>query len=44
MEIFTSGPSDFYLSIYHIAQEAREKGRFVGADFFSAWSGAELFL
>ena len=26
MEIFTSGPSDFYLSIYHIAQEAREKG------------------
>lgn len=54
MEISISGPKDFYLSIYHIAQEAREKGlvflrrgllgRFVGADFFSAWSGAKLFL
>ena len=26
MEISISGPKDFYLSIYHIAQEAREKG------------------
>ena len=49
MEISISGPKDFYLSIYHIAQEAREKGVvFYGAgfwgDFFSAWSGAKLFL
>lgn len=35
MEILTSGPSNFYLSIYHIAQEAREKGLvFYGAGFW----------
>ena len=35
MEISISGPKDFYLSIYHIAQEAREKGLvFYGAGFW----------
>ena len=43
MEIFTSGPSDFYLSIYHIAQEAREKGLvFYGAGFWGDLS-AQIF-
>lgn len=43
MEISISGPKDFYLSIYHIAQEAREKGLvFYGAGFWGDLS-AQIF-
>ena len=43
MEISISGPKDFYLSIYHIAQEAREKGLvFYGAGCWGDLS-AQIF-
>ena len=44
MEISISGPKDFYLSIYHIAQEAREKGLVFTARAFGEICRRRFFL